>query len=81
MSKTRAKFTCTEVGKSLHWDRSKGFIYKAKFIAVTGKSEENEAFFAATPSGTIEISTMKEDQFEAGKDYYVDFSVAELVEA
>jgi len=77
MSNTRAKFKCVGVEKTTHWDSSKGFLYKAKFNAVTGKSEENESFFAATPSGSIEISTMREDHFEVGKNYYVDFSPAE----
>lgn len=73
---TRAKFTCTEVSKTTGWGENK-FLYAAKFSAVTGSSEENKTFFAATPSGSIHMSTIKEDHFEVGKTYYVDFSPAE----
>jgi hypothetical protein len=73
---TRAKFTCVAVEKSKHWDSTKGFLYKAKFNSVTSGSEENKLFFAATPSGTIEISTMTQDHFQPGADYYVDFTEA-----
>ena len=74
---TRAKFTCFAVEKSKHWDSTKGFVYKAKFSPVTGGSEENQSFFAATPSGSIELSTLSKDLFEPGVDYYVDFTKAE----
>ena len=74
MYKVRAKFTCTAIEKSLHWDRSKGNLYKAKFAVVTANSDENKSFFDATPSGTIEMSTIKEDHFEVGKNYFIDFT-------
>lgn len=78
MAQTRAKFTCTEVAKTTGWGENK-FLYAAKFSAVTGNSsnEENKTFFAATPSGSIQVSTVKEDHFEVGKTYYVDFTIAE----
>jgi hypothetical protein len=76
MTQTRAKFTCTEVSKRTGWGGNK-FLYAAKFSAVTGNSDENKTFFAATPSGSIEVSTVKEDHFEVGKTYFVDFTVAE----
>jgi hypothetical protein len=41
---------------------------------VSSGSEENKKFFAATPSGIIELSALKEDLFEVGKEYYVTFS-------
>jgi len=76
MSQTRAKFTCNEISKRTGWGVHK-FLYAAKFSAVTGSSEENQTFFAATPSGSIEVSTVREDHFEVGKTYYVDFIAAE----
>ena len=75
-SQTRAKFTCTEVSKRTGWGEHK-FLYAARFNAVTENSDENKTFFATTPRGTIEVSTVKEDHFEVGKTYYVDFTVSE----
>ena len=74
---TRAKFTCTGVTKSKHWQADKGFLYAATFIAVTSGSEENKSFFEASPNGQITLSTVKEDVFEPGKNYYIDFTPAE----
>lgn len=75
MSNTRAKFTCNEVSKRKGWGGNE-FVYAAKFNVVTAGSKENESFFASTPSGSIEVSTLKEDTFEVGKSYYVDFTEA-----
>lgn len=73
---TTAKFTCNEISKRTGWGVHK-FLYSAKFSAVTGTSTENESFFAATPSGSIEVSTVKEDHFEVGKTYLVHFTESE----
>lgn len=75
MQTTRAKFKCTEIAKREGYP--KGVTYAAKMQAVTSGSPENESFFAATPWGTLELSTVREDHFEVGKSYYVDFSPAE----
>lgn len=69
---TVAKFHCNEVGKRTGWGDHK-FNYAAKFSVVMGNSEENKTFFASTPSGSIDISTVREDFFEVGEDYYVTF--------
>lgn len=74
---TRAKFTCQSVTKSKHWNADKGFLYTAKFNPVMAGSEENKNFFEASPSGSIELGTLKEDHFEPGKSYYIDFIEAE----
>lgn len=75
MSVTRAKFTCNEVSKRIGWGGN-AFVYAAKFSVVTSGSDENKQFFASTPGGSIEVSTVKEDHFEVGKSYYVDFTEA-----
>jgi hypothetical protein len=48
--------------------------------AVYSGSPENEAFFKMTPGGTIQLVTVNPnaaEQFEVGKEYYVDFTKTE----
>ena len=79
MEKTRAKFKCNSVTKQLGWGGIE-FVYNANFSAVMANSEENKLFFASTPGGNISLSTVREDHFQVGKEYYVDFTeVTELV--
>jgi hypothetical protein len=75
----RAKFVVNSIERKQHWDRSKGETQTIKLTPVTSGSEENNAFYAATPSGTIELTTLNEEagkQFELGKEYYIDFTPA-----
>ena len=51
--------------------------FTAQFSAVTSGSEENDKFFDATPFGQLNIGTVRGDHFEQGKDYYLDFTLAE----
>lgn len=76
MNTVRCKFECVSVEKRKGWG-SYPFLYAAKFTVVVSGSDENKTFFAATPSGHIEISTVKEDHFVVGKLYYVDFTPTE----
>jgi hypothetical protein len=80
---TRCKFQCSGVTKrktsTFNSETQKyepGFGYDAEFFAVTGDSEENKKFFASTPSGSLKVSTYRDDVFEAGKSYYLDISEA-----
>jgi len=78
----RAKFKCQSVTKALGWNRGPDqpvapFLYTAKFVPVVGDSDENKRFWAATPSGQIELSSILPDAFEPGKSYYVDFTPAD----
>jgi hypothetical protein len=46
---------------------------------VYGGSKENEQFFSATPGGSINLCIVRPeaaDQFEIGKEYYIDFNRA-----
>jgi hypothetical protein len=65
----RCKFVCSfKEGQSVH------------FSPVYSGSEENQKFFQATPGGQIAFYTVNEsalEQFEQGKEYYVDFTPAE----
>ena len=69
----RAKFTCTEQRKYKGWGGHE-FFYGYKFQAVTGGNQENEEFFASTPSGNMEIAAVGADLFIAGQDYYFDIT-------
>lgn len=88
MSTVRAKFRCisvtTQEGSRPSAD---GKTYETcpaltvKFAAVYGNDQnhENRKFWSATPSGTIEMQVMNQDaakQFQYGKEYYVDFTLA-----
>lgn len=65
----RCKFVCSfKEGQSVH------------FSPVYSGSEENKKFFQATPGGQIAFYTVNEsalEQFQQGKEYYVDFTPAE----
>ena len=75
---TQAKVTCIGVRKYQGWGGGtpKPMYYEAAFIPVTGDTEENKSFFASTPSGSIKLSTIREDHFTPGKSYYIDFTEA-----
>lgn len=78
----RAKFQCHSVkkysGTVWHADKyEKGFLYAYEFGAVTGDKGENKSFFASTPSGSLRLDSVRDDLFEPGKFYYLDFSEAE----
>jgi hypothetical protein len=45
-------------------------------MAVTDGSPENKAFWEATPSGELSVSTVKQDVFEVGTEYYLDITAA-----
>jgi hypothetical protein len=77
MSKVRAKFKCAGVEKVVGWNGSAPFHYTAKFQVVSNGSEENQQFFAATPGGQLSLTTLKDDFFDVGKEYYVDITPAE----
>ncbi len=48
---------------------------------VTGESTENKEFYKYTPGGKIELATVNKaaaEQFIPGKEFYVDFTAADL---
>ncbi len=76
--KVRAKFLCTGNGKVGY--SPEGVTSNITLQPVTGNSEENKDFFRWTPGGKIELSVVNPataEQFEVGKEYYVDFTPAE----
>lgn len=68
----RCKFECIEKKEFKGWDKDHPILYGYVFQPVTGGSEENKQFFAATPSGRFEVGTVLVDAFEVGKEYYLD---------
>lgn len=78
----RAKFYCSSVTKTIggrynsDGKYEQGVVYNYRFQAVTSGSKENESFYASTPSGTIELQSVRDDLFEINKEYYLDFTPA-----
>jgi len=75
----RAKFRCTEETTFLGYAFKDGkmtasILYRYKFSPVAADSPENAKFYEATPSGTLELATLKEKMFEVGKEYYLDIT-------
>lgn len=68
----RAKFKVSEVAKTEYGTR-------IMLRPVTSGSDENRAFFVASPAGQMEMLTVNPEaakQFEVGTEMYVDFTVA-----
>ena len=68
----RAKFTVNSVTPQTN-------ATQVQLYPVTSGSEENDRFFAATPSGSISMLIKNEQaasQFKQGQTYYVDFTPA-----
>ena len=72
----RAKFVVNEIARNKYGDEEQQSI---RMSAVMSGSEENKTFFRWTPSAKIELNTVNPEagnQFELGKEYYVDFTKA-----
>lgn len=70
----RAKMRCESIEASA--DGEGGTVTLSPVIS---GSEENEQFYRWTPGGGVSLSTINQqamDQFEIGKEYYVDISPA-----
>lgn len=72
----RAKFVVQSVKHHLSWADKKPVT--VELSPVTGGSEENQKFFASTPSGNITFTVSGDvgEMFEPGQAYYVDFTPA-----
>lgn len=71
MFPTRCKFHCSSATPA-----DQPGPYVATLTAVVDGSEENKAFFAATPSGSLSLSVMAHQPFVSGKCYYIDINEA-----
>jgi hypothetical protein len=72
---TRCKFVCTSKREYQGWG-GHARLYEYEFNAVTGGSDDNQKFFAATPAGSLKVSTVTDGTFEVGKEYFLDLHVA-----
>jgi hypothetical protein len=76
----RAKF---KVDSIEHFKSGTETLFNVKLSAVYGNGDpnhENTKFFRWTPSASIQLGTVNPaaaEQFELGKEFYVDFSKAE----
>jgi hypothetical protein len=75
----RAKFKVQSITQQAHWSQPGKSLYTLSLNPVTSGSDENKAFYEATPSGEIKLSVVNEEigkQFPIGAEVYVDFTVA-----
>jgi len=82
----KAKFMVTRIERSMGrvWDKEQNGYKQTEvqtliLIPVVGTEGENAAFFAATPSGEIRLATVNAaaaSEFDLGREFYVDFTVA-----
>lgn len=79
----RAKFKVTKVER-VDWGEKYGELAVIELFpvggAAGGESEENKAFYAATPGGFINLGVVNAaaaEQFELGTEYYIDFTRAD----
>ncbi len=73
MTKTRCKVECISKNED-----SKTVIFEPVYDE--DPESENGKFFEATPGGKIELSILNQaafDNFESGKEYYVDLTLVE----
>lgn len=74
MNATRCKVKCVGVTKKIAGGE---FVYSAELHPVTSGSPENDRFYKWTPGGRFDLQTIKADCFEVGKEYFVDFTLAD----
>lgn len=74
----RAKFKVQSIMQSAGWGgHNRIFTVRLTPVMGSGPNAENAAFYAATPSGSIELGMTNEavgEQFAIGQDFYVDFT-------
>lgn len=82
MNSVVAKFTVGSITRAKGWYGANDEVQTIHLSPVTGgtgASEENKKFWAATPSGKIEIGIVNKDTgsyFELGEEYLVTFTKA-----
>jgi hypothetical protein len=76
----RAKFVVQTITQSQGWGNNPR-IWTVRLVPVAAAgAPENAAFYAATPSGSIDLSLVSESvgkEFAIGQSFYVDFVPAD----
>lgn len=85
MNPTRCKMRLVSISGGHYNDDSARTV---KFVPVSGGSEENKRFYAATPSGSVEFTlsgtaakSLGLDQGKISSEFYVDITPAPAQEA
>ena len=78
--KVRAKVQCYSIRESIYDSykdgktiRTPSWSYEFKF-AGGHESEENSKFWSASPNGSVKLDSVKQNLFEVGQWYYLDFT-------
>ena len=75
----RAKFTCVRIERSKYGNDEMQTIVLNPVYGSSDPNHENAKFWKYTPVGEIRLGTINADaakEFELGKEYYIDFTVA-----
>jgi hypothetical protein len=77
----RAKFKVAGINQVEGWGTGEHkVLHTITLRPVVGGSTENDKFYAATPSGEVQlgvVGAVVAGQFEIGKTFYLDFTPAE----
>lgn len=74
----RSKFRCQKILEQEGATRT----FSATFIPVTSGSEENKKFWEWTPCGELRLDGLKSRyNWEVGKEYFIDVTLAVPMEA
>jgi hypothetical protein len=79
MSTVRAKFRCDSVTIKKGWSDKTPIVHSVQLNPVYANNDpnhENSKFWEATPSGSFSMDTIKPQNFEVGKEYYIDITPA-----
>lgn len=78
MSTVRCKFRCDSKRTFISNNKTLyDYIFSAVYGGSNDASDENKKFWEWTPSGQFNVSTVKDGQFEPGKEYYLDIIAVE----
>jgi hypothetical protein len=80
MANVRAKFVVNSVTYRQHWQDKSKRIGTVELNVVSGGSDEDKGFFAATPGGSIKLDTVNQAAIDAlplGTAVYVDLTPVE----
>ena len=79
MTVTRCKMKCIGVADAALSDETKILNFTAVYDP--DPESENAKFFKYTPAGTLHLQVVNKavaDQFEVGKEYYIDIIAADV---